>query len=132
MGKAAGEKKLPNAPLAAKSSKVKKDPIFEKTPKNFRLGGDVMPKRDLTRYVKWPKYITLQRQKRVLLMRLKVPPTINQFTHPIDKNQAAQLLKLMQKYSPETREEKNTRLRAEAKAKEAKETVQSKRPVHIK
>lgn len=29
--------------------------------------------------MKWPKYVRLQRQKRVLSMRLKVPPTINLF-----------------------------------------------------
>eukprot|EP00442_Polarella_glacialis_P041722 CAMPEP_0115080568 /NCGR_PEP_ID=MMETSP0227-20121206/18754_1 /TAXON_ID=89957 /ORGANISM="Polarella glacialis, Strain CCMP 1383" /LENGTH=55 /DNA_ID=CAMNT_0002468233 /DNA_START=121 /DNA_END=285 /DNA_ORIENTATION=- len=55
MGKAAKQsgKKLPSAPLAARKEKTKKNPLFEKAPKNFRLGGDVQPKRDLTRFVKW-------------------------------------------------------------------------------
>ena len=44
------------------------------------LGGDIQPKRDLTRFVKWPKYIRIQRQKAVLQKRLKVPPMINQFS----------------------------------------------------
>ena len=57
-------------------------------PRSYRLGGDIQPKRDLTRFVKWPKYINLQRQKRIMLMRLKVPPAINQFSMTIDKNQA--------------------------------------------
>eukprot|EP00438_Fugacium_kawagutii_P028065 Skav223914 [mRNA] locus=scaffold2593:169070:170319:- [translate_table: standard] len=97
MGKAAkGGKKLPSAPLADKKKKAKKrpaatvlprNPLFEKTPRNYRLGGDIQPKRDLTRFVKWPKYIRLQRQKRIMLMRLKVPPAINQFNMAIDKNQ---------------------------------------------
>ncbi|CAJ1347327.1 unnamed protein product, partial [Effrenium voratum] len=56
-------------------------------PRSYRLGGDIQPKRDLTRFVKWPKYINLQRQKRIMLMRLKVPPAINQFSMTIDKNQ---------------------------------------------
>ena len=61
--------------------------MFEKNPRNFRIGGDIQPKRDLTRFVKWPKYIRIQRQKRILLTRLKVPPAINQFSKTIDKNQ---------------------------------------------
>jgi hypothetical protein len=43
------------------------------------LGGNPAPKRDLRRFVKWPKYVRLQRQRRVLSMRLKVPPVLNQF-----------------------------------------------------
>ena len=49
------------------------------------LGGDIQPKRDLSRFVKWPKYIRLQRQKTILYQRLKVPPSINQFTQTLDK-----------------------------------------------
>merc|ERR1719272_2049831 len=59
-------------------------------------------KKDLTRFVRWPKYVRIQRQKRILLHRLKVPPTINQFTHTVDKNQSAKLLKLLGKYKPVT------------------------------
>lgn len=36
------------------------------------LGGNPAPKRDLRRFVKWPKYVRIQRQRRVLSMRLKV------------------------------------------------------------
>ena len=64
-----------------------KSPLFEKNARNFRIGGDIQPKRDLTRFVKWPKYIRIQRQKRILLQRLKVPPALNQFSNTIDKNQ---------------------------------------------
>merc|ERR1712217_362211 len=106
MGKAAaGKKKLPSAPLAEKKKKAQKNPLFEKTPRNYRLGGDIQPKRDLTRFVRWPKYIRLQRMKKIMLMRLKMPPAINQFNMTIDKNQAATLLRLLKKYQPETREE---------------------------
>ncbi len=49
------------------------------------VGGTVQPKRDLTRYVRWPKYIRLQRQKQILYQRLKVPPSIHQFTQTLDK-----------------------------------------------
>ena len=62
--------------------------LFKKNAKNFRLGGDIQPKRDLTRFVKWPRYIRIQRQKRILMQRLKVPPTINQFSQTLEKNQS--------------------------------------------
>lgn len=48
------------------------------------LGQDIQPKRDLTRFVRWPKYIRLQRQKAILMRRLKIPPPVNQFHHPLD------------------------------------------------
>lgn len=75
------------APLVAKKIEPKKvvNPLFEKRPKNFGIGQDIQPKRDLSRFVKWPKYIRLQRQKAVLYQRLKVPPPINQFTQALDR-----------------------------------------------
>jgi large subunit ribosomal protein L7Ae len=50
------------------------------------------------------------------MQRLKVPPTINQFTNTLEKNQTAKLLKLLAKYKPETHKEKALRLKAEAEA----------------
>merc|ERR1711861_45107 len=79
----APKKKVPAAPISSKkSSGVKKNsnPLFETRAKTFGIGGSLPPKKDLTRYVKWPKYVLLQRQRRVLCKRLKVPPSINQFT----------------------------------------------------
>ena len=132
MGKAAkGGKKLPSAPLADKK-KAKKNPLFEKAPRNYRLGGDIQPKRDLTRFVKWPKYIRLQRQKRIMLMRLKVPPAINQFNMAMDKNQAANVLKLCKKYMPETKEAKKARLMEMAKQKKEGQEVKTKKPQVLK
>lgn len=103
--------------------------LFKKSCRNFRIGGDIQPKRDMTRFVKWPKYVRIQRQKRVLLQRLKVPPSIFQFTHTVDKNMASKLLKLMAKYSPETKQEKKERLR---KAAEAGGAAKTSKPVHLK
>ena len=82
------KKKVVTASAGAKAgSKGGKSPLFEKNARNFRIGGDIQPKRDLTRFVKWPKYIRIQRQKRILLQRLKVPPALNQFSKTIDRNQ---------------------------------------------
>mmetsp|Transcript_18976 Transcript_18976/g.13588 ORF Transcript_18976/g.13588 Transcript_18976/m.13588 type:complete len:259 (-) Transcript_18976:75-851(-) len=112
-----------------KTDEAKASSLFKKCPRNFRIGGDIQPKRNLTRFVKWPKYIRIQRQKRVLFQRLKVPPTINQFTQTLQKNQAANLFKLLAKYSPENRQEKKLRLKSEAEAGKDKKT---EKPVHLK
>lgn len=138
MKKVTKGKKVVTASAGAKAGgKNVKSPLFTKNPRNFRIGGDIQPKRDLTRFVKWPKYIRIQRQKRILFQRLKVPPAINQFSKTIDKNQgkwyflwnqliliniisiAGQLLKLLTKYSPETKKDKKTRLQKEAENKTA-------------
>merc|ERR1712190_709417 len=101
-------KKVAAAPLAVKKPEQKRvvNPLFEKRPKNFGIGQDIQPKRDLTRFVRWPKYIRLQRQKAVLQKRLKVPPMINQFSQCLDKQSAAAFFKLAQQYRPENRAEK--------------------------
>nr|XP_060613656.1 large ribosomal subunit protein eL8 [Anolis sagrei ordinatus] len=92
-------------------------------------GQDIQPKRDLTRFVKWPRYIRLQRQRAILYKRLKVPPAINQFTQALDRQTAVQLLKLAHKYRPETKQEKKKRLVARAEQKAAgKGDVPTKRP----
>merc|ERR1712004_820361 len=82
--------KVAAAPLVARKVEAKKvvNPLFEKRPKNFGIGQDIQPKRDLSRFVAWPKYIRLQRQKAILFQRLKVPPPINQFNQTLDRQTA--------------------------------------------
>ena len=127
-------KKPAAAPFgASKAEKRKKNPLFEANAKNFGIGKclpatkylsnilsfvgqDIRPRTDLTRFVKWPEYIRLQRQKVILHQRLKVPPPIAQFSHTLDKNTATQLFKLLNKYRPETKQEKKERLKTAAEA----------------
>jgi len=89
--------------------------LFPKTPRVFRIGRDLPHKQDLSRVVRWPQYIRLQRQKAVLKKRLKVPPAVNQFAHALDKNQAANLFRLLSGYRPENKVEKKARLLSQAK-----------------
>merc|ERR1712079_631639 len=104
------------------------NPLFEKRTRNFGIGADIQPPRDLTRFVKWPKYIRLQRQKVVLQTRLEVPPAVNQFYSTLDRQTARQLFKLLDKYRPETKQAKKERLRARAAARaEGKEDAPTKR-----
>jgi len=91
--------------------------LFPAQKKNFKTGRDVLPKkRDLTRYVRWPRYVRLQRQRAVLKKRIKVPPSINQFTRTLDKNAATNVFRLLANYRPETIEEKKKRRLASAEA----------------
>merc|ERR1712086_86828 len=108
--------------------------LFQKAARNHRVGGDIQPVRNLTRIVKWPKYIRIQRQKRIMFLRLKSPPALNQFEQTIDKNQTSQLLKLLAKYSPETRKEKKDRLTNEAEARKGKAGAAhtTPKPMHLK
>lgn len=126
-----GKKKVAAAPLVARKVEAKKvvNPLFEKRPKNFGIGQDIQPKRDLSRFVRWPKYIRLQRQKAILFQRLKVPPPINQFTQALDRQTATQLFRLMDKYRPETKQAKKQRLTARAEERvKGKDDVPTKRP----
>merc|ERR1711966_616898 len=88
---------------AAKKEEFPKNAV-EKKGRTFSIGGAILPpKRDLTRFVKWPKYVRLQRAKMTLLKRIKVPPAINQFQETFDKRQATQLFRLLNNLKPETR-----------------------------
>jgi len=134
--KAAKGKKPAPAPYSKEASKAPAKeptgPIWEKKPKNFAIGGDIQPRRELGRYVKWPKYVRIQRQRKVLYQRLKVPPSINQFTNTLDKNLSLNLFKLLHKYRPEDATSKKERLAADATAKDAGDEAGSKKPLYVK
>ncbi len=129
-------KKVAKAPISKggvkKTGKASGNPLFEKRTKTFGIGGALPPKRDLTRYVKWPKYVLLQRQRSVLCKRLKVPPSINQFTKTLDRNVAENVLKLAMKYRPEDRAAKKERLEKEAEAAKSGSSVEKSKPVVVK
>jgi len=136
MPKAQKGKKVPApAPYEAPKKDEKKTPagpVWEKKPKNFGIGQDIQPRRDLSRYVKWPKYVRIQRQRKVLYQRLKVPPSINQFNNSLDRNLSINLFKLLHKYRPEDKAAKKERLQAAAESKEAGEEETKKKPIYVK
>jgi large subunit ribosomal protein L7Ae len=128
-----GKKKVAAPPSAVvkKGEEKKKqvNPLFEKRPRNFGIGQDIQPKRDLSRFVRWPKYVRLQRQRAVLYQRLKVPPPINQFKGTLDRQTATQVFRLLDKYRPESKQQKKARLRLRAEQRvEGKEDAPTKRP----
>jgi len=96
-----------------------RESLFVSKPRTFGIGGAVQHSRDLTRFVRWPRYVRIQRQRRILLSRLKVPPAIAQFSRTLERNANVQLFKLLDSLRPEDRKAKAARLRAAAEAKAA-------------
>ncbi|KAK4469547.1 hypothetical protein MN116_006602 [Schistosoma mekongi] len=118
-GKASKVAPLPD--IAKKTSvkkKVIKNPLIQRRPKNFGIGQNIQPKRNLYRFVKWPKYIELQRKKAILKKRLKIPPPIHQFSQTLDRNSANQIFNLVTKYQPLSKQAKKLLLvhRAQVRA----------------
>ena len=67
------------------------------------------------------------------MKRLKVPPAVNQFNLAVNRDQTKNLLKLLKKYSPETKKEKKARLLAKAQEKvETNKADDSTRPRVLK
>merc|ERR1711881_599633 len=106
--------------------------MIEKKPRTFSIGGDIRPSGDLTRFVKWPKYVRIQRSRRILYQRIKIPPAINQFQTTFDKRQAGQLFRLLNQLKPETKAQKQERIAGSAEAKAAGKPVAGKKPICVK
>jgi large subunit ribosomal protein L7Ae len=106
--------------------------LFSKDAADFRIGRDVQPKRDMSRFVKWPRYVRIQRQRSILKKRLKVPPSIAQFGKALDKNNADALFRLLSKYRPESKEAKKKRLFEAAKARHADEKAAGGKDAKVK
>ena len=130
-------KKIKKAQVPDKAPKEKlilqKHPLAQPSPKNFRHGNDIRPRIVKSRFVKFPRYVQLQRQKRILMKRLKCPPALAQFFDPLDKDTFRKIFRILQKYSPETRKEKKERLKEEAKEKmKDKKKKEGKKPIYLK
>jgi len=113
----------------AKTDKSSSSSVWEDKKRNYGVGRDIQHKRDVSRFTRWPKYILLQRRKQVLQMRIKVPPTLNQFKQTLDSNTAANVLKLLKKYQPEDKAAKKDRL---LKMAESGAAPSAKKPLVVK
>ena len=124
-------------PKQKEKIKEVKHPLCQPNQKNFRFGNDVRPRIVKSRFVKFPRYVQLQRQKRILMKRLKCPPALAQFFDPLDKDTTKKVYKILEKYTPETKKEKKERLEKEAKEqvkdnKNKKEKKYGKKPITLK
>jgi large subunit ribosomal protein L7Ae len=131
VAKSATKKAAPQkaAPKNSKSMPSK----YVAAAKDFGVGRDVPFKRDISRFMRWPQFVTMQRKRRVLERRMKVPPALNQFRMTLDRSTRTNLFKLLNKYKPETVKARKTRLAAAAaeKKKDPKKAVASKAPLSI-
>ena len=131
-------KKVKNPAPSKPKEKIKesKHPLSQPAPKNFNFGNDVRPRIVKSRFVKFPRYVQLQRQKRILMKRLKCPPALAQFFDPLDKDACKKVFKILEKYAPETKKEKKERLQSAAKEKvkdkKGKEKKDGKKPITLK
>nr|KAJ0212468.1 hypothetical protein LSAT_V11C400207170 [Lactuca sativa]KAJ0212857.1 hypothetical protein LSAT_V11C400190710 [Lactuca sativa] len=112
------------------------NPLFEKRPKQFGIGGALPPKKDLHRFVRWPQVVRIQRKRRILKQRLKVPPALNQFTKTLDKNLGIMLILnnnfVLIPTMPEDKAAKKERLLKRAQAESEGKTVEAKKPIVVK
>merc|ERR1711912_211532 len=74
----------------------------------------------------------MQRQKRILYQRLRVPPAVNQFTKTLQNNQSKNLWRLLAKYTPEAKKDKVARLRNAAQNKADGKEVNTPKPTVLK
>jgi len=101
-------------------TKVKKGPKG----RNWSFGKKLPPRVDMRHFVRWPKFVTRQRMKRVLLKRLKVPPAINQFSFVLSDGARKELFALCQKYTAWGKKDHRRWRRQEAERKAADSTAQ--------
>ena len=77
---------------------VPRESEYIKRKKVIPSGGRFSFKKDLVRFIKWPKYIRIQRQRRIFCQKLKIPPAVYQFSKTLDKNMTNQLFHLLSGY----------------------------------
>jgi len=92
-------------------------------------GGVLRKTKALGRLIRWPKYVKLQRQRKVLLQRLKVPPALNIFANPARAQLAKPLFTLFANYLPENRKQKRDRDRAKAKLEAQNKPLPGNKPL---
>jgi len=130
MPKRGGNKKNRRTAAKQPTKEKKKKSVYKVKPRDARRELKVL--KNPTRLLKWPKYIRLQRQNKILKERLKAPRAINVFANVASRDLVKQLDSLFKKYEPETKGEKKERLREKAAAEQRGEEYKSTRPVVIK
>ena len=65
---------------------------------------------DLSHFVRWPRYIRIQRQRSILASRMKVPAQIGQFHKLAPISFDSKLISFAKAYKPETKAERKARI----------------------
>jgi len=111
-----GKKKAAPVPAIAKKEVQKKptNPLIESRPRKYGIGQSIQPKRDLSHFMKWPKYVTLQRKHAIMRKRIKMPPPINQFRSTLDRDNTKTVLEFLRKHKGPSPKEKRAQLKEQA------------------
>ncbi|KAE8871956.1 hypothetical protein PTNB73_03415 [Pyrenophora teres f. teres] len=108
---------FPQATSKSTAAKKQKNPLIEKRPRNYGIGQDIQPQRNVGRMVRWPAVLRpSSTPEEDPQHAIEGPPAIAQFQHVADRNLATQAFKILNKYRPETKAEKKERLTKEATA----------------
>jgi large subunit ribosomal protein L7Ae len=76
-----------------------KHPLSQPEVRNMRLGNHIRPRLIRSRFIRWPRYVQIQRKKRILLRRLKVPPAVAQFFNTLDKSTSKLIYNFLHNYN---------------------------------
>ncbi|MEN2496113.1 MAG: 60S ribosomal protein L7A [Marteilia pararefringens] len=110
-----------------KKTRSMKNPLFVARKKNFSIGHDMLPNRDLTHCVKFPRYVRTQRRLKTLKKRLQEPPQIYQFQNVVDVSFRHNLAELMANIAPESASQKKIRIRSMIEKETIKDAVKMKK-----
>eukprot|EP00766_Chilomastix_caulleryi_P001452 gnl/Chilomastix_caulleri/2420.p1 GENE.gnl/Chilomastix_caulleri/2420~~gnl/Chilomastix_caulleri/2420.p1 ORF type:complete len:196 (+),score=43.89 gnl/Chilomastix_caulleri/2420:56-643(+) len=89
---------------------------FKPNHKGKGIGGHPKHHADLTHFVRWPRYIRIQRQHSILTNRMKVPAQIAQFHKLAPLGCDSKIVSFAKAYKPETKEQRKERITRYAKA----------------
>jgi len=87
-----------NKTLSFRKKEIKPNSGKSVAKKNKKKTSSNPNKKDLTRFIKWPAYMKIQRQRQLLYKKLKIPPVINSFIRLPDKKLTK---KVMDTFFPE-------------------------------
>ncbi|XWS47781.1 hypothetical protein CRYUN_Cryun13aG0014600 [Craigia yunnanensis] len=110
------------APAKKKQEKVV-NPLFEKRPKQFGIGGALPPKKDLHRFVKWLK---------IILGSYNIDWFSSVVSTQNIKYMATSLFKLLLKYRPEDKAAKKERLLERPRLRLKEKLLSRKKPIVVK
>ena len=103
--------------LSKEKLKLQKNPLSHPSPKNFRHGNDIRPRIIKSQFMKFPRYVQLQRQKKILMKRKKCSPSLAKFFEPLNKDNFKKIFRIIENYSSESKKEKKERFQKEVKEK---------------
>jgi large subunit ribosomal protein L7Ae len=99
---------------------------FQTDPKIFGIHRKGYQNRKLSRFIKWPKYIRIQKQRCILSKKLKIPTMISQFTKILNFNLTRKVFEILSKYKTKDKNHNETEKNIEQIEKNRRENNNKK------